>query len=329
VKWTLLCAMMLRKPLFAWYVPSLYLFLLTIDTYCYHQLQRLGRTGRKREGCVHVLLSEGREEFNLNKAKDTYKEVQKSILRGEQFELYADVDRMLPDHIKPECLEKQMEIQEYVREDGRKKGTLAANREDSPPKGAKRKRNDNVGRNIPVGASTGFVSVAELLVKGSKKRKKAPSTKNFELAGQDDDIDMEIESGIVAGPPRRTVSTSASMTSGAPKAKTTLRKAATIDGKKTSTKKKRKGKVPPVDPISSQFSQKGVDDSDDMEIEQGTILPQSRSTLQQLPPSQPRDHSKSPVYLSSSPAIQTPAKFIDLAGSDSDHPSLTSTFNVL
>ncbi|KAI5898666.1 P-loop containing nucleoside triphosphate hydrolase protein, partial [Schizophyllum commune H4-8] len=65
-------------------------------------LQRLGRTGRKRAGVVHVLLAEGREELNLEKAKEAYKHVQQSITRGESLELYADVDRMLPDHIKPE-----------------------------------------------------------------------------------------------------------------------------------------------------------------------------------------------------------------------------------
>ncbi|KIY45345.1 P-loop containing nucleoside triphosphate hydrolase protein, partial [Fistulina hepatica ATCC 64428] len=80
-------------------------------------LQRLGRTGRKRAGLVHVLLAEGREEQNLDKAKATYKEVQKSIVRGEQLELYGDVERLLPDNIKPQCLEKVMDIQPYVRED--------------------------------------------------------------------------------------------------------------------------------------------------------------------------------------------------------------------
>ncbi|KAL1739408.1 P-loop containing nucleoside triphosphate hydrolase protein [Schizophyllum fasciatum] len=83
-------------------------------------LQRLGRTGRKRAGVVHVLLAEGREELNLEKAKDAYKQVQQSIVRGEALELYADVDRMLPDHIKPECLEQIMEIEEYSTKAGKR-----------------------------------------------------------------------------------------------------------------------------------------------------------------------------------------------------------------
>jgi hypothetical protein len=62
-----------------------------------------------------VLLAEGREETNWNKAREAYNDVQKSIVRGEQLELYDDVERLLPDHIKPECLEMVMDIEEYDR----------------------------------------------------------------------------------------------------------------------------------------------------------------------------------------------------------------------
>ncbi|KAJ7706436.1 hypothetical protein B0H17DRAFT_1037209 [Mycena rosella] len=226
-------------------------------------LQRFGRTGRKREGTVHVLLSEGREEFNMDKAKVTYKEVQKTIVRGDQLELYGDVGRLLPDHIKPECLEKEMEIQEYVREEGRKK--RSGSKERDLPKDTKRKRNDDVSRNIPDGASTGFVSVSKLLVKGSSNKRKKVA-KDFEQAGQDDDTDMEIESGIV-GLPRRAASSAASTS--APSAKNSnLRRAATEGG--DGKKKKRNAKV--VAPTLSQFVLKAIDDDDDMEIERGAIL---------------------------------------------------------
>lgn len=257
--------MMLKRRPFEWYCPypsTRY------NCSCVLQLQRVGRTGRKRAGFVHVLLAEGREEFNLDKANDTYKEVQKTIWRGEKLELYADVERLLPEHIKPQCLEKVMEIQEYVREEGRKKGK--SNSENtSPTKTTKRKRNDDVTRNIPTGASTGFVSVADLLVKGTKKRKKVPTPKDFELAGQDDDTDKEIESGLILNLPRRTKSSAAS-TSKSTRPK--LRKSSTIDGAKATKKKKQKKEQAPAEPTSSQFSSKGIDDEDDMDIEQGMIL---------------------------------------------------------
>ncbi|RDB29658.1 ATP-dependent DNA helicase mph1 [Hypsizygus marmoreus] len=285
-------------------------------------LQRLGRTGRKREGFVHVLLAEGREEFNLDKAKDTYKEVQKTIWRGEQLELYADVERLLPEHIKPECLEKEMEIQEYIRDEGKKKASTQEPRGSTA--GAKRKRNDDVSRNIPTGASMGFVSVADLLVKGAKKQKKTtPLTKkDFDLAGQDDDTDMEIESGLVLAPPRRTKSSVPSSSKRAPE-RTKLRRSKT-SVPKASKKAKGKGKL--VEPTSSQFSSKGVDDVDDMEIEQGVIAPppSKPSSSRQSTPLSPSSSRKSP---SRSPVASSAIAVIDLSDSDDngDDPGLQAS----
>ncbi|KAJ7107659.1 hypothetical protein C8R43DRAFT_1163829, partial [Mycena crocata] len=241
-------------------------------------LQRFGRTGRKREGCIHVLVSEGREEHNMEKAKVTYKEVQRTIVRGDQLELYGDVERLLPDHIKPECLEKAMEIQEYVREEGRKKGS-----ECDALKGTKRKRNDDVSRNIPDGASSGFVSVSKLLAKGSSNKRKKVA-KDFDEAGQDDEDDMEIESGLIL--PRRAASLATSTS--VPKSKSTLRRATTEGGEKK--RKKNKTKVP--SPSPSQFESKGIDDDDDMEIELNAsgILP-----IVHRPSPEGSSRSKSPV----------------------------------
>ncbi|KAJ7042488.1 hypothetical protein C8F04DRAFT_1076096 [Mycena alexandri] len=286
-------------------------------------LQRLGRTGRKREGTVHVLLAEGREEHNMDKAKVTYKEVQKTIVRGEQLELYGDVERLLPDHIKPECLEKEMEIQEYVRE-GRGKKKRSSSKEHHLPKGTKRKRNDDISRNIPDGASMGFVSVAKLLTKGSGNKRKKVS-KEFEQAGEDDDLDMEIESGIV-GLPRRSTSLAASTSASRPKAKSNLRRAATEGG----DKRKKKAKV--VAPTPSQFLRKGIDHEDEMEIERGTILtPPSKSSLQG-PSSSPRQsRSKSPEALiidsdSDSPPNYSPTSpnksMAWVVGDDDDEPDI-------
>lgn len=42
------------------------------DLSFHSKLQRIGRTGRKREGSVIVLSSEGREEQNWDKAQDKY-----------------------------------------------------------------------------------------------------------------------------------------------------------------------------------------------------------------------------------------------------------------
>ncbi|KAJ3855181.1 P-loop containing nucleoside triphosphate hydrolase protein [Lentinula lateritia] len=235
-------------------------------------LQRLGRTGRKRSGHVHVLLADGREEANFDKAQSSYEDVQTSIIYGSHLEFYADVERLLPDNVQPQCLEKEMEIIPYVRDEAPKK------RDNSPKKGVKRKRNDDIGRNIPQGASTGFVSVADLLVKekGGKKAKKIREPKNFEALGEDDEDDLELASGIFGAPPALKKSKSASAPR--PKAGTSmLRKSKTLDPNKPKRSKKGKGKEkekeeappPPSEWTASQLQAKGVDDSDDLEIENG------------------------------------------------------------
>ena len=87
------------------------------------------------------MLAEGREENNWHEAQVKYKEVQKTIVRGDQLELYKDVPRLLPDCVKPSCIEVcmgrsllrrililasqiVMEIIPYQREVPKRKSTL-------------------------------------------------------------------------------------------------------------------------------------------------------------------------------------------------------------
>ena len=86
-----------------------------------------------------------------------------------------------------------MEIKPYIREE-RGRGKCSPKR----ATGTKRKRNDDMMRNIPSGASAGFISVAELIMKGSKKRK-VLDNKTLEEEGEDDDLDKELEAGLNRG----------------------------------------------------------------------------------------------------------------------------------
>ncbi|KAH8100558.1 P-loop containing nucleoside triphosphate hydrolase protein [Cristinia sonorae] len=227
-------------------------------------LQRVGRTGRKKDGVVHVLLAEGREDKNWDKAKENYQHVQHFIVRAEHLELYNDVSRMLPDNCKPECVEMVMDIEEYDREDATKKATAR-----SPAKGTKRKRNEDVMRNIPEGAATSFVSVKDLLVKGASKKKKSLLDSDL-LPCEDDEDDEAIMGGIHA--PRRTASmTATSKTSKAMKSRRATTMAGTGDRQKKPAKsrKKKAGALDISQMTSSQLAKLVEDDSDDMQIEQG------------------------------------------------------------
>lgn len=178
---------------------------------------------------MHVLLAEMREELNWDKAHDTYAELQKCIVRGDQLELYGDVARLLPDQLRPQVLETRMEIEEYVREQsGRKKAPITAQDGEQTVGGKKRKRNDDIDRNIPAGASRGFISVADLLVKG-KKKKKIKSTEFDDTLADDDSTDRELEGNIMDI--RRTVSTPVVAESSSTQ-KNTLPKSRTMDPKK-------------------------------------------------------------------------------------------------
>lgn len=86
---------------------------------------------------MELLLTKNREDKNLTAALDQYKDVQQSIVSGTELELYGDVPRLLPERMRPECLEMVMEIIPYEREE-RKTG-LSSRQASSKSGGAKKK----------------------------------------------------------------------------------------------------------------------------------------------------------------------------------------------
>jgi hypothetical protein len=46
-------------------------------------------------------MTQGREERNWDKAKDSYNEVQNALISNKVFKLYTNGNRMLPKHLKP------------------------------------------------------------------------------------------------------------------------------------------------------------------------------------------------------------------------------------
>ena len=71
-------------------------------------LQRMGRTGRKREGHVVLLLMNGKEADSFARARDNYEHMQKTICEGSRFNFRHDLSpRIIPRHIRPE-VDKQL-----------------------------------------------------------------------------------------------------------------------------------------------------------------------------------------------------------------------------
>ncbi|WVQ95399.1 hypothetical protein IAU59_002496 [Kwoniella sp. CBS 9459] len=147
-------------------------------------LQRIGRTGRKRDGKVHVLMSENREDTNWETAQQTHRDIQEEILHSRNLELFEDVEPLIPTSSFPECIEQEMDIDPWDPTDQRYGKALAdaektarKQREkqegkSKSKKGDSSKKGKGRGHEVPEGAD-GFKSVADLL-RGAGKLGKSP-----------------------------------------------------------------------------------------------------------------------------------------------------------
>lgn len=90
-------------------------------------VQRMGRTGRKRQGRVVVLVTEGREEQTLKEClinKDTLSS--RVLVSGNlQTALYKSNPRMIPEDLNPECQKLYMTVAtDQSRTKSKNKGSL-------------------------------------------------------------------------------------------------------------------------------------------------------------------------------------------------------------
>ena len=285
---------------------------------------------------MHVLLAQGREEANWDKAQSKYQEVQHTIVNGDQLELYGDVGRLIPDDVDPVCEEKMMAIQEYVREKPKARGSRAA---DSPTKSSKtskkRKRNADPGRNIPEGASRAFVPVSKLIEIAAQRRQKDNLTLDDDESLESDDDDRDLEenlSGI-----KRTTSDVGPATAASKTKKPLKRSKTTVDGRQRKRPTKSaagKGKKTPAKKktkvTGSQLDQIMEDDQDDEALEKGLLAcSPPPSNQQQLTGSVSRNRrppagslssvSESPSLTGSSPHGKRSPVFISLSPSPSPH----------
>ncbi|KAI9295742.1 P-loop containing nucleoside triphosphate hydrolase protein, partial [Neoconidiobolus thromboides FSU 785] len=77
-------------------------------------LQRIGRTGRRRDGKVCMLLSKGKEERSFYSSKSYHKTVVKAIQEG-KVDYFQQNARMLPQGCIPICEKKNIHIEPYDR----------------------------------------------------------------------------------------------------------------------------------------------------------------------------------------------------------------------
>ncbi|KAF1932304.1 P-loop containing nucleoside triphosphate hydrolase protein [Didymella exigua CBS 183.55] len=142
-------------------------------------LQRMGRTGRKREGKIIMLQMQGKEENDANKAKDSYENMQELIANGSHFTFHDEISRRIaPADVKPVVDRRIVDIppensqQDWLPEPKRNGRTK------KPPKKF----------HMPDGVLTGFVTAGcmgeEIIPKGRGKKAPtitSPSEEVFEI----------------------------------------------------------------------------------------------------------------------------------------------------
>jgi len=78
-------------------------------------VQRMGRTGRKREGRIVVLVAQGKEESTYNRNMFKKKTINKAILEKDRLahSLYDNSPRMVPRGLEPKCHKMKMIVNEF------------------------------------------------------------------------------------------------------------------------------------------------------------------------------------------------------------------------
>lgn len=117
-------------------------------------LQRMGRTGRKREGKIILLQMEGKEVNDADKAKDNYEKMQDLIAEGSKFTFHDDVSRrILPRNVQPVVERRNVEI------------PLENSQTDFLPEPRKKRRATKRAPkkfHMPDGVITGFLSAGQM-----------------------------------------------------------------------------------------------------------------------------------------------------------------------
>lgn len=144
-------------------------------------IQRLGRTGRKREGQILMLFS-ANERDKFDKAMDNYEWIQKYIISHERELTRASPPRrILPKQYKPVLVKKFIDVNEITVDDNDEIIKIAMNYmkdNEATTKSSKSKtqrkprKSEKITKKffMPDNVETGFMNVSELLNPGSKPK---------------------------------------------------------------------------------------------------------------------------------------------------------------
>ncbi|KAI5953053.1 MPH1 [Candida theae] len=172
-------------------------------------IQRMGRTGRKRDGKVLLLFSSN-EESKFDKAMAGYEYIQDHIMKGDLITLCPQ-NRIIPDQYTPQVVEKFIEIpeenmemkQEEDEDEIIKIATQYMTGNTSKKKAAFVKKQQKHAKKffMPDNVETGFKNVSEMLKDSSDQTMsvRVPLGRggsSLELLKSDSDDDIEVALGL-------------------------------------------------------------------------------------------------------------------------------------
>lgn len=132
-------------------------------------LQRIGRTGRMRDGRVVVMTTAEREESNWNQSKASYKNIQNLVRHANTIELYTDVPRLVPSSLQPEPVMCEVEQPPQEPEQLRLSHPKRDAKQSRPPRKPR-------GQPVPNGERSRFCSAAELHRRYDEHREGEPTS---------------------------------------------------------------------------------------------------------------------------------------------------------
>ncbi|XP_064600468.1 Fanconi anemia group M protein-like [Liolophura sinensis] len=92
-------------------------------------VQRMGRTGRKREGSIVMLMTEGKEEQIYNQSQYSKKSIHKAILNGaKSLQFYPHSPCMIPENLKPRCHKMHITVQKAFKSTAKGRAANDANK---------------------------------------------------------------------------------------------------------------------------------------------------------------------------------------------------------
>ncbi|XP_058606157.1 Fanconi anemia group M protein isoform X3 [Onychostoma macrolepis] len=102
-------------------------------------VQRMGRTGRRRQGRIVVILAEGREERTYNQSQSNRRSINKSIMGNKHsFQMFAHSPRMLPAGVTPTLHKMHISCGQFQHRDaGRGRSSLGLRINGGEQKGVK------------------------------------------------------------------------------------------------------------------------------------------------------------------------------------------------